>query len=262
MKTFFAIFALFATGLSAQVKVSNLPSAEALAGTEAFPVVQSSTTKKATAAQMAEYARSVAAATLAPIASPTFTGVVTIPAGAAIDGYLTASVAASTYATQAQVASSVWIAASELIPKSTNGAGVNSSETATHKKNYDSLDFDAEATSEGGDITLALPDNYTGGTITARFYWTADSGSGTVIWQIQARSLEDGVALDTAGGTLQTVTDTLLTAGAMHISPATSAVTIAGTPAARTPITFSISRDSATDTLAVDARLLGIEINY
>jgi hypothetical protein len=256
MKTFFAFLALFATGLNAQVKVSSLPSAEALAGPEVFPVVQSSTSKKATAAQMAEYARSVAAATLAPIDSPTFTGTPTVP------GYLTTATAASTYATPTQVASSVWIAASEIIPKSTNGAGVNSSETATQKKNYDSLDFDAGSTSEGGDITLALPDNYTGGTITARFYWTADSGSGTVIWQIQARSLEDGIALDAAGGTSQTVTDTLLTAGAMHISPATSAVTIAGTPAARTPITFSISRNSAADTLAVDARLIGVELDY
>jgi hypothetical protein len=39
-----------------------------------------------------------AASTYAPIASPTFTGTVTIPAGASISGYLTTSTASSTYA--------------------------------------------------------------------------------------------------------------------------------------------------------------------
>jgi hypothetical protein len=41
---------------------------------------------------------STAASTYAPIASPTFTGTVTIPAGASISGYLTSATAASTYA--------------------------------------------------------------------------------------------------------------------------------------------------------------------
>lgn len=41
---------------------------------------------------------STAASTYAPIASPTFTGTVTIPGGASISGYLTTSTAASTYA--------------------------------------------------------------------------------------------------------------------------------------------------------------------
>jgi hypothetical protein len=40
-----------------------------------------------------------AASTYAPLASPTFTGTVTIPAGAAISGYLTTTAAASTYQT-------------------------------------------------------------------------------------------------------------------------------------------------------------------
>jgi len=41
---------------------------------------------------------SAAASTYAPLASPTFTGTVTIPAGASISGFLTSSTAASTYA--------------------------------------------------------------------------------------------------------------------------------------------------------------------
>lgn len=42
---------------------------------------------------------STAASTYAPLASPTFTGTVTIPAGASISGYLTSATASSTYQT-------------------------------------------------------------------------------------------------------------------------------------------------------------------
>jgi hypothetical protein len=48
---------------------------------------------------------SAAASTYAPLASPTFTGTVTIPAGASISGYLTSATAASTYQTQAGMSS-------------------------------------------------------------------------------------------------------------------------------------------------------------
>jgi hypothetical protein len=48
---------------------------------------------------------SAAGSTYAPLASPTFTGTVTIPAGASIDGYLTTATAASTYQTTAGMSS-------------------------------------------------------------------------------------------------------------------------------------------------------------
>jgi hypothetical protein len=52
----------------------------------------------------------------APSASPTFTGTVTIPAGASIDGYLTSAAAASTYQTQAGM--------SNYLPTSSVGTSV------------------------------------------------------------------------------------------------------------------------------------------
>jgi hypothetical protein len=55
-----------------------------------------------TQAGMSSYlTTSSASSTYAPLASPTFTGTVTIPAGASISGYLTSATAASTYQTQA-----------------------------------------------------------------------------------------------------------------------------------------------------------------
>lgn len=156
-----------------------------------------------------------------------------------------------------------WIPASLFIPRTTNGCGVDSRELSTNRTNWDELLFDA-GTDEFAQAFIALPSNYNNGTITARFYWTASTGSGDVVWGIQGRAFANDDALDTAFGTAQTVTDTLLAANDMHITSATSAVTIGGTPAANTPILFQIYRDAdaAGDTLSSDARLLGVEISY
>jgi hypothetical protein len=140
---------------------------------------------------------------------------------------------------------------------------VDSTETTTNRQNFDQLLFDA-ATDEFAQALVVMPSNYNAGTVTARFYWTASSGSGAVVWGLQGLAYSDDDALDTATGTAQTVTDTLLAANDMMISGATSAVTIGGTPGANKAVQFQIYRDADAggDTLAVDARLLGVEISY
>jgi hypothetical protein len=160
-------------------------------------------------------------------------------------------------------ATNLWLPASCFIPKTTAGCGVDSRETSTNDQNFDELLFDA-GSDEFADALVVMPSNYNNGTITARFYWTAASGSGGVAWAIQGRAFANDDALDTAAGTAQLVTDTLIAADDMHVTSATSAVTIGGTPAANTPIQFSIYRDvsDAADDLAVDARLLGVEIIF
>jgi hypothetical protein len=160
-------------------------------------------------------------------------------------------------------ATNYWIPASAWIPRTTNGCGVDSRETSTNKQNFDELLFDPGA-NEYSQALHILPNIYNNSTITVRFYWTASSGSGDVVWGVQGRALANDDALDSAFGTAQTVTDTLLAANDMHITSATSAVTLGGTPAANTPIQFQIYRDAVAvgDTLAVDARLLGVEIVF
>lgn len=157
----------------------------------------------------------------------------------------------------------VWVPASMWIPRTTTGCGVDSRETSTNRQNFDELLFDA-GTDEFAQALVMMPNNYNAGTITARFYWTASTGSGSVVWGIQGRAYADDDALDSATGTAQTVTDTLLAVDDMHITSATSAVTLAGTPAANRPVQFQIYRDADAggDTLANDARLLGVEILY
>lgn len=157
----------------------------------------------------------------------------------------------------------LFVNAASMIPLTTNGCGVNSFETSTNKVNYDTLDFDAAA-AEYANFLAVLPANWNAGTITAKFFWTAQSGSGAVVWKLAARALADDDAIDTVMGTAQSATDTLTAVGDMDISAATSAITIGGTPAVGLPIVFEVCRDATngSDTLAVDANLIGVLITF
>lgn len=171
--------------------------------------------------------------------------------------------AAPSFDTVASGSSNLWIPGAAWIPRTTGGCGVNSLEAATNKVNYDVLEFDT-GTQEYAQAAVVMPNNWNGSTITANFHWTAASGSGGVTFTLAGRSLADNGAIDQAMGTAQKSDDTLQTANNVHISPTTSAITLAGSPAAGQLVILEISRavSDGNDTLAVDARLLGVEIIY
>jgi hypothetical protein len=157
----------------------------------------------------------------------------------------------------------VWIPASAWIPRTTTGAGIDSREQSTNKINTDELLFDA-GTDEFAQAMIVMPSNWNAGTVTAKFHWTASTGSGDVVWGLQGRAYANDDALDQAMGTAQTATDTLTATNDVDITSATSAITLAGTAAAGNPVIFQVYRDAdaAGDTLGADARLLGVEISY
>jgi hypothetical protein len=157
----------------------------------------------------------------------------------------------------------VWIPAAAWIPRTTTGAGIDSREQSTNKINTDELLFDA-GTDEFAQAMIVMPSNWNAGTVTAKFHWTASTSSGDVVWGLQGRAYANDDALDQAMGTAQTATDTLTATNDVDISPATSAITLAGTAAAGNPVIFQVYRDADAggDTLGADARLLGVEISY
>ena len=154
-----------------------------------------------------------------------------------------------------------WVGAGELIPRVTSGAGIDGEELSTNKVNLDYLAFDTAA-DEYAQVAFAWPSGFA--TYTATFHWTAASGSGGVVWRASARCYADDDALDQAMGTAQSVADTLLAANDAHKSSATSAITPAGTVAAGNLCVVQVSRNTSdgSDTLAVDARLIGVLLEF
>lgn len=158
-----------------------------------------------------------------------------------------------------------YIDASEMITRTTSGAASGSEESTTNKQMNSFFDFDA-ASDEFVQYIFNMPDEYDGGTYKCKFYWkdATTPGTGDVVWGIQSVAISNDGAIDTAFGTAQTVTDTYLASGDVHISDATAAVTTAGTPALADLTYFQIYRDAdnGSDTYTQDARLVGIAIQY
>jgi hypothetical protein len=137
---------------------------------------------------------------------------------------------------------------------------------ATNLQVYNLMDFADNSDYTSAEFGFILPSDYDGGTVTAKFYWTANSTStNSVFWGCKAVCFGDDVSLDGTYGTAQTVTDAnKSTAYKMNISGETPAITIAGTPAAGKWVQFRVYRyaGDASDTLAATARLFAVRIKY
>ena len=155
------------------------------------------------------------------------------------------------------------VMAGSMTPRTTNGASVGVTESTTNKNMMRTLDFDT-STQEFAQFEVFMPKGWDEGTFTFQPIWTAASGSGGVVWALQAVATGDDDGMDVAFGTEQTSTDTLLAAIDRHIGPTSAAITAAGTPVEGDVVQFQIKRNvaDASDTLAVDAKLLGIRLFY
>jgi hypothetical protein len=150
-----------------------------------------------------------------------------------------------------------------MTPRATNGAAPATIEMASNDNTFDFLDFDA-IVEEGACFTISLPQAWDAGAVKAKFYWTASSGTGGVVWGIRATSYADEDPLDAAYGTEQIVTDTVTVNNDNHITAATAALTIGNTAAVDDLLIFEITREvgNTGDTLGFDARLAGAKLQY
>lgn len=156
----------------------------------------------------------------------------------------------------------IYLSAAGMWPSTTNGcADATKVEFGTNDIDVYVMDFD-QSSDEYAQISIAMPTDWDGSTITAQFYWTSGT-TGAVVWGIQGQSYGDGVAIDSSWGTAQTVTDSNAATDRVQISSVTSAVTISGAGAGEL-VQFRIYRDAdnGSDTLAADARLVGVLITY
>jgi len=160
----------------------------------------------------------------------------------------------------------IWIPSSAMWASTTSGAtGLTQRELVTNDIDIQTWDFTSTTTDEYTQFIWTIPKEWNAGTITAEFFWTATGGAaGNVVWGIQAVAFANDNPMDVAWGTIQEVTDAWIANDDLHISSATSAMTIAGTPVAGEQVHFRVVRSGSDvlDTFATTAGLLGIRINY
>lgn len=161
---------------------------------------------------------------------------------------------------------SLWIPASDLRPSVAGGsAALASVATAANQPDVWSLDFDA-TTEEYAQFAKAMPKSWNEGSLSFKAVWShaATAVNFGVVWSLQALAVSDLDPIPAAFGTQQNVTDTGGTTNTEYVSPESTAMTVAGTPAAEDIVYFRVFRKAAdaADTMAIDARLHGLILYY
>jgi len=159
------------------------------------------------------------------------------------------------------------LTAASALASFTNGAKLlHQIEAPTFLENAFTAEF-----ASGSKTTLqwnfAMPTDWDGGTITAQFYWIANSTStNSVVWGIKGRAYSDNQPWDAAFGTAVETTDANnggTGANTINISAVSAAVTIGGSPAGGCHMQIQVYRlGSGSDTLAVDAELFEVRLTY
>ena len=159
----------------------------------------------------------------------------------------------------------MWVPASAMYGATTNPADAQQVETTATRPDMKVLDFDASA-EELAQFSVAFPKSWNEGTITYQVYWTpASTNTGDCIFGLQGVACGDGDTIDVSYGTAITVTDAGIgTVEDQQVSSESSAITIAGSPAAGEQTYFQLFRDATAggDTFTGDARVLGIKIFF
>ena len=159
----------------------------------------------------------------------------------------------------------LWVPATAMVSRTTNGAASGTAETTTNKVMLATLDFDT-ATQEFAQFFVRMPKSWNEGTVTFAPTWSHASTTTNfgVVWGLAGVAFSNDDAADTAFGTAQTSTDTGGTTNDVYVGPTSSAITIAGTPAAEDFVVFQVNRtvSDGSDTMAIDARLHGVTLYF
>lgn len=159
----------------------------------------------------------------------------------------------------------IWAMSGAFVIPSGGTAEFATRDTSTNAIPIAAMKLDPD-TAEKIYLLWTPPRNWDAGTIKVRLYWTATGGTGgnSAKFGISGRAYADDETLDAAPGTAQTITDALLANDDLHVTAFTSAITLAGTPAAGQLVIIEIERlaGDAADDLTVDAEVLGATIEY
>ncbi len=165
----------------------------------------------------------------------------------------------------AQGKHTIWIPATAMVSRTTNGPASGTVEMSTNKNMFKTLNFDA-STAEYAQFAIRMPKSWNEGTVTFAPVWSHASTSTNfgVVFSLAGVAVSNDDAGDVAFGTVQSSTDTGGTTNDIYEGPESSAITIAGSPAANDYVMFQVARvpSDGSDTMAIDARLHGVVLFY
>ena len=159
---------------------------------------------------------------------------------------------------------SIWIPAVAMYPTTTNGcADLAQTELTAGQPELKSLDFDKDS-DEFAQFAIAFPKSWNEGTVTFQPFFTANTtNTGSAKFILAGVAVANDGPIDAAFGTGQgTAIGFSGTANDLMVGNESSAITIAGSPAAGEQVFFNIFRDVSADNLTADAKLLGIKLFF
>ena len=159
----------------------------------------------------------------------------------------------------------MWVPAAAMYGPTTNPADAALVETTATRPDLKVFDFDA-GTKQYTQFTVAMPKSWNEGTVTYQVYWSpSTTNTGNCIFGLQGVACADGDTIDVAYGTAIELTDAGIgTVEDQQVSVESSAMTVAGSPAAGEQTYFQLYRDAAdgADTFTGESRVLGVKIFY
>ena len=159
----------------------------------------------------------------------------------------------------------MWVPAAAMYGPTTNPADAAQVETTATRPDLKVFDFDA-STKQYTQFTVAMPKSWNEGTITYQVYWSpSTTNTGNCIFGLQGVACADGDTIDVAYGTAIEVTDAGIgTVEDQQVTSESSAMTVAGSPAAGEQTYFQLYRDAAdgSDTFTGESRVLGVKIFF
>jgi len=159
----------------------------------------------------------------------------------------------------------IWVPAAAMYASTTNGADAEQVETTATRPDMKVFDFDA-STQQYTQFTIAMPKSWNEGTLTYQVYWApSTTNTGNAIFGLQGVACADGDTIDVAYGTAIEVTDAGIgTVEDQQITAESSAMTVAGSPAAGEQSYFQLFRKAADggDTFTGECRVLGVKLFF
>jgi hypothetical protein len=161
----------------------------------------------------------------------------------------------------------LYIDAGAMTPAITAGAALAVVEDGTNDLTRNVMSFQGSTADTSAAMNFRLPSNWDRGTVKAKVLWTPAAGASAgdnVRFGLAGVAVSDDDALDVALGTAVTIDDTVIAVGDLHVSAASAALTIGGTPQVGDYIRLVLTRDYdyGASPMSEAAQVLGIVLQY